>query len=1126
MLLLLLAPITSLFAMVNQEGSTDISFEQNTESSTGTTTKQSNKAQSVPVLLKKIPHYFERNVGQHEKAFHYVAQTAFSQFAFAKDRVIIQLGANHSSEPDLNSHAQSMQVPPQPKQFALIVQGAQESVVINGGKKSNYTVNYLRGRKDQWRQGVETFSEIVYQEIYPGIDLKFYFNNFKLEYDFIVKAGVDPSIIRFKYDGIDDIKISSDDVLEMRVNGGVVKQNPPFIYQVDNTLENSQAQRQVIAGGYKKIGDSFAFHISDYNKKETLVIDPVIEFSAYFGGDWEDNASSVATDSQGNIFLAGSTSARARITVNNVMTLENTGLKTTEDPNTVNTYDGSHGLSLDDEFANGSSLDLINGIKTTENGSTEVYEYACDYLYEGFFNRDSMITDYDGFISKFDKDYNEIFTTYYGGCRNDGVRDLVIDSNDNVYIAGFTLSDNIPAVSSSQSKLGVSRFTQTAPRQSDAFYAKFNNDGFLEYSSYLGGDGRDGARGIAVDDAGALYITGYTHSKNLSTCSNSVTNVVACESIGGVELVTNTGGVQEESLYSDAFVAKISPDGSARSFITYFGGKFDDWGQSIALHDNAIYIAGNTSSPDLPVPSSGYSYLSYRSNPESCSRIPAENNYSGTPSDAHICEDVYLARLSIDGLELEFSTYLGGKQDDNVSDMAIDHEGNIYLTGTTRSQGILLEVDALPGSGSTDEEKIEIARLLNQRFPLYKHYLNLGINFDSTSIMTFLTVFKAEHQPEVTDPPTEPLYGVAERLMLSTYIGGGDSDAGIGLELGALTGNNQDLYLAGHTLSDDFFTVSAFQNKTSNSDLYAVKMVFDLDKKEETFEMGLESASKNAKVICLSGCDLYSIAYSTLLGGEALDALKDLHFSAFDNSIYLAGTTYSTMFPITKALIPTLPNADPEIPDEPQAFRYEIKKVNLTDYNPVTRSVEFQEDYYPSDMFLTKLSDIDSGIDLVFSATTSNTGIIYEGDKINYQLVINNNSAQIASSVRLNLSFPYLASRETIANYAVIAGAEKCAMDYNQIYCRIGDVPAMGEVVLEIALLPRVAGDFPVTFSLMSQTQISNEAMESNQSSTNTITSRVRIEPSSGSMNFLLIGILLSLGLFLRSRHYLERNEF
>ncbi len=1034
---------------------------------------------SSPVL-HSLPQHFEKNVGQHPSEFHFVAKTAFSQFAFANNRVEIKL-----KDGDKKAY----------QQFTLLFEGINAAPIISANKKSDYKVNYYRGNQSQWRKNIDTFSEILYTDIYPNIDLKFYFNDLKLEYDFIVGVGADPSVIQFAYKNVKNVSISSENALKILVNNGIVTQHPPFIYQ----WKEGEEEKIIIKGRYERNAEnSFSFSLAKYDTQKPLIIDPIIEFSSYFGGNWEDNATTVATDSMGNIFLVGATSAQARITLNNLMTLENDALTPMNDVGGLSSYDGIHGISLDSSYVIDNELDL----------NTEAY--ACDYRYNGSFSRDSMVTDYDGFITKLDTNYNQIYTTYYGGCRNDGIRDMVID-NDNIYIAGFTLSDNLPSVSGVQAEISPSRFI-TAPVQADAFYAKFNNDGGLIYSSYFGGDGRDGARAITVDSSGNLFITGYTHSTNLkgTGCSLAEQNVINCENIGGVELITEVVGGQEVSLYSDAFVAKISPQGDGIGFVTYFGGSLDDWGQDIVVRDasttalNGIYITGNTSSFDLPAPSTGYSLLNYQRNIEKCSRAGAALADGARVKDAHVCEDVYLAKLSLDGTELAFSTYLGGKYDDSVSDMEIDSLGNIYLFGTSKSQGARFELSTLlppVGSNLTAEQTLQyqednagIISLLNNRFPLYKNIPELGFDYASTSSMAFLSVFNSD----------------ATELVLSSFIGGSDEDAGLSIELNeaASPDVDVDVYVGGHTLSNDFYVQSAFQQTVSNSDLFVVKIAMDLTKADEVYDIPVCSNPADLAT-CINppnstcnnlACDLYNIQYSTLIGGEDLDALKDMHYSAFDGGLFLAGTTYSRLFPVIS-----------------NALKQNIAETQIRDYNPLTRNLELEAAYYPSDMFLMKLTDASVESDWEIAVSLASSRTINKGDKVSYNITISasdiNNTVGLTSA-RINLSFPYLAASEKMANYASLSGVDDCVMEYNQIYCVVGDLAAREIKNITVSLLPRIVGDFPVVFSLMSltaDTDLSNNKRN--------ISIRVKAIPRS-SLNFSLLSLLFLI-VFSFRYHYL-----
>jgi Ca2+-binding RTX toxin-like protein len=160
----------------------------------------------------------------------------------------------------------------------------------------------------------------------------------------------------------------------------------------------------------------------------------------------------------------------------------------------------------------------------------------------------------------------------------------------------------------------------------------------LSYSTYLGGNAVDFSYGIAVDDSGAAYVTGHTDSSDFDT----------------------VGKIEGDSTGTDAFVSKLSPDGSALEYSTYLGGNADDRAHGIAVGSSgAAYIAGDTSSSDF--------------------------NTVGTIEGDSAGLDAFVSKLSPAGDELAYSTYLGGDGIDSAWGIAVDDSGAAYVTGDTES---------------------------------------------------------------------------------------------------------------------------------------------------------------------------------------------------------------------------------------------------------------------------------------------------------------------------------------------------------------------------------------------------------------------------------------------------------
>ena len=211
-----------------------------------------------------------------------------------------------------------------------------------------------------------------------------------------------------------------------------------------------------------------------------------------------------------------------------------------------------------------------------------------------------------------------------------------MDAAGAAYITGSTASQDFPVANPLQSKLAGYR---------NAFVVKLSAAGnSLAYSTYLGGSSSDSGYGIAVDAAGAAYIVGDATSLNFPA--------------SGWQRA-NRGG-------QDAFIAKLSTDGSRLVYSTYLGGSNTDHGAAIAVDaTGAVWVAGSTWSTDFPVAN-------------------AFQNVSGGGQDA------FVARLSADGNTLLFGSYLGGSggslgYPEAAQAIALDWQGNAYLAGVASS---------------------------------------------------------------------------------------------------------------------------------------------------------------------------------------------------------------------------------------------------------------------------------------------------------------------------------------------------------------------------------------------------------------------------------------------------------
>jgi hypothetical protein len=234
-----------------------------------------------------------------------------------------------------------------------------------------------------------------------------------------------------------------------------------------------------------------------------------------------------------------------------------------------------------------------------------------------------------------------VYSSFLGGTNDDNGNAIAVDSQGNAYVAGETASMDFPIVSGLQATFGG---------LSDAFVTKIDPTGsMILYSTYLGGDGPDRANSIAVDGSGNAYVTGRAGPPN--TMQFPTVNAPFSSYRGGEY---------------DAWMAKISADGSQLLYSTYFGGSDNDAAFGIALDGTAnLYIVGGTrSTDDFPVTSG----------------VVQQSNQGET--------DAWIAK--IDPTQVGFPSivwagFWGGSSTERANGVTVDAAGNVYMTGLSKS---------------------------------------------------------------------------------------------------------------------------------------------------------------------------------------------------------------------------------------------------------------------------------------------------------------------------------------------------------------------------------------------------------------------------------------------------------
>ncbi len=446
------------------------------------------------------------------------------------------------------------------------------------------------------------------------------------------------------------------------------------------------------------------------------------------------------------------------------------------------------------------------------------------------------------------------YSTFLGGSGADQVFGVAVDPQGNFYVVGQTASSNLPVKGAFQGTSGG--FT-------DAFVAKFNADGSgLVYCTYLGGSLIDIGQGIAVDSTGSAYVTGFTTSTNFPTknalqatlkgqqdifvtkLSPDGASLVFSTYLGGSALDTiaaialdaqnnvvlagttkstdfPTVNELEGSLHgaagnSDAFVSKISADGSHLIFSTYLGGASVEGATGVAVDSQGdILVSGGTDSTDFPVQNA------------------IQGTAGGGPTSNAITSDAFLTKLAGDGSAILFSTYWGGTGSEQATSVSVDASNNIILAGETTSTDFptLNPLEGIPANGGAQITGFVTKFKSDGSAMLFSTYfggtgsetifgsavdLNGNIYVSGNTTSTDLPVtgaIQSTYGGGASDGFVSEISANGSALIFSTYLGGAGTDA-----FNRVAADSHGAYLVGSTSAADFPTAgtqaSAFAGST------------------------------------------------------------------------------------------------------------------------------------------------------------------------------------------------------------------------------------------------------------------------------------------------------------------------
>ena len=594
----------------------------------------------------KLPLVFEKNVGQAQARFDYLAHgRGYTLFLTGRGATLRLAG------PSAAAGASSIQ---------LTLSGARHDAHADGLDLRPGRDNYLIGKDaSRWRRNVPLYGRVAYRRVYPGIDAVYHGNQQRLETDYVVAPGANASRIALRVAGARRLRLNPQGDLVAESGAGDLVLRRPIAYQ-----EIAGKRRAVAANYILHAENSVALRIGSYDRRAQLIVDPVVDYSTYLGGTGGEFLSSIAVNSTGNAYITGSTSA-------------------TDFPATSGAYQttfpaGPTSYTFVTELnPSGTGLVFSTFLGGTDSGTGR--GIAVDPSGNVYVTGQTSATDFPTtpnayqpaallggvFFSELDPTGSQLlYSTYLagnGGMENPVGLAIALNPNNgayNAYILGRTSDTNFP-ITAANAYQTTNNTNQTDPNHGTNFLSRIdpaqNGTASLVYSTYLGGSGAEFPAAIAVDASENAYITGNTSSTDYPV-------------VGAYQATQNNKN-------GDGFVSRIDTTQSGQSsliYSTYFGGSSNgagstsDAGEGIAVQSNSVAVVV------------GVTYATAGQFPITAGALESASNAPNAIA--------FLARFDTTksgASSLLYSSTWGGSTSDLALGVALDTANNIYMTGAT-----------------------------------------------------------------------------------------------------------------------------------------------------------------------------------------------------------------------------------------------------------------------------------------------------------------------------------------------------------------------------------------------------------------------------------------------------------
>ncbi len=654
-----------------------------TAAAASTPTLDAEARSRMSALYGKLPISFEVNQGQTDGSVQFLARGAGYTLFLTPGEAVLSLHAvdKGGAKGAVRAHAPAADKSALMSTVGLKLIGSNTKAEVAGVDPLPGKSNYFVGNDPaKWHTDVPTYAKVRYSNVYPGVDLVYYGNQEgRLEHDFVVAPGADPNAIAIELNGSDVAVPDQEGGLTLHTKSADLTLHVPTVYQTIG------GERKTIPAAYLLADNQIKIQLGSYDRNTTLVIDPVLQYSAVFGGTNATYTTAIAVDGAGNAYVTGQsdavdfplvhpfqTAATGASAFVSKLNASGTALIYSTYLGGVEAYSNGNGIAVDSSgrayvagVCSGSGFPVKNAYQSEPGGG------------------------YNPFLTVFSPAGDSlVYSTLLGGPYNSYGLALALDAAQNAYVMGSYDNGFLATHNPHTTGAGV-------------FVAKFNNVGALQYSTTFGSSSTI-PNAIAIDGAGSPYVAGFTvnfasafvtklnpagtqvvYSASLKSSTQISGETIAVNSSGEAYIAGETGPglpVTKNAFQKtfggggfDGYIAKLNSTGSAVVYATYLGGSgYDDINRLVLDQYRQVYVTGYTESPNFPLKAS------LQTNPNS-----APQRFVSTLT-APLDSIVY------------YSTYFGPGGDGRApAGIAVDKSLNVYLLVTGFPDG---SIPVTPGA--------------------------------------------------------------------------------------------------------------------------------------------------------------------------------------------------------------------------------------------------------------------------------------------------------------------------------------------------------------------------------------------------------------------------------------------